>query len=74
MGAALEYVEAFTKLIVRNKPAAVIAAKQAAAQEHSEDADSTDAVPAPSESFRGAVTAPRPQPLTPTARLAARLS
>ena len=31
MGAALEYVEAFTKLIIRNKPAAVIAAEQAAA-------------------------------------------
>jgi hypothetical protein len=58
MGAALEYVEAFTKLIVRNKPAAVIAAKQAAAQEHSEDADSTDAVPAPSESFRDDAVVP----------------
>jgi hypothetical protein len=58
MGAALEYVEAFTKLIVRNKPAAVIAAKQAAAQEHSEDAGSTDAVPAPSESFRDDALSP----------------
>ena len=46
----MEYIEVFTKLIVRNKPAAVIGAKQAAAQEHSEDADSTDAVPAPATS------------------------
>jgi hypothetical protein len=63
MGAALEYVEAFTKLIVRNRPAAVIAAKQAAAQEHSEDADSTDAVPA--RANRSGMT-----PLSPSIRAA----
>jgi len=46
MGAALEYVEAFTKLIIRNKPADAIAAakstEQAAAQEGSDDAESVE--------------------------------
>ncbi|HEY2085438.1 MAG TPA: hypothetical protein VGH54_05300, partial [Mycobacterium sp.] len=45
-GAAQEYVEAFTKLIIRNKPADAIAAeKQAAAERNSGDAESTDAEP-----------------------------
>ena len=33
IGAALEYVEAFTKLIIRNKPAAVVDAEQATADD-----------------------------------------
>ena len=60
MGAALEYVEAFTKLIIRNKPADTIAAaksaEQAAAQEGPGDAESveTEFPPGPSR-FLGCV-------------------
>jgi hypothetical protein len=48
MGAALEYVEAFTKLILRNKPAALTTLEQTAEQEsgdgtHTADAGSTSA-------------------------------
>lgn len=65
MGAALEYVEAFTKLILRNKPAAMTAAEQAAAEKDSDDADNAEAetIPAPSN-FLGCVQA-RPGQLEP---------
>ena len=62
MRAALEYVEAFTKLIIRNKPADTIAAEKAAeqvaAERDSSDAESTDAEPIPMPSkFLGCVQA-----------------
>jgi len=59
MGAALEYVEAFTKLILRNKPAASIALEQTAGeQDSSDDADAGDAGAAqPPSRFLGCVQA-----------------
>jgi hypothetical protein len=65
MGAALEYVEAFTKLIVRNKPAAMLASEQAAAEENSGDATNAalKIIPAPSR-FLGCVQA-RPGEVEP---------
>jgi hypothetical protein len=51
MGAGLEYVEAFTKLILCNKAAAALAAEQVAAKQDSDDtADTSEAetVPVPS--------------------------
>lgn len=45
VGAALEYVEAFTKLILRNKPAAVIALERAVAEQQSgEEANAGETV------------------------------
>lgn len=59
MGAALEYIEAFTKLILCNKPAAVLAAEQAAADHDSgAAADSNQpTAPVPSE-FLGCIEVP----------------
>jgi hypothetical protein len=66
LGAALEYVEAFTKLIVRNKPAAMIAAEQAAAEMDTDDGDDAEAeiIHAPSK-FLGCVQA-RPGEVEPS--------
>ena len=65
MGAALEYVETFTKLIVRNKPAAMIVTEQAAAGKDSDDAANAEAetIFAPSK-FLGCVQA-RPGEVEP---------
>jgi hypothetical protein len=60
MGAALEYIEAFTKLILCNKPAATVAAEQGAAERDSDEscADSDpEAAPVPS-TFLGCVKVP----------------
>jgi hypothetical protein len=59
MGAALEYVEAFTKLILRNKPAAMIALEQATWEQELGDGTKTaNAVSAPAPSrFLGCVQA-----------------
>ena len=62
MGAALECVEAFTKLIIRNKPADMIAAenstKPVAAEQDSDDVVATDTEPIPMPSrFLGCVQA-----------------
>ena len=70
MGAALEYVEVFTKLILRNKPAALTTLELAA--EHQESGDATQPADAGSASapsrFLGCVEAqpgeiepPRPE-------------
>jgi hypothetical protein len=59
MGAALEYVEVFTKLILRNKPAAMIGLEQAAAEHKSgddTDPDDAETTPPPSR-FLGCVQA-----------------
>lgn len=60
MGAALEYVEAFTRLILCNKPNTMIAAEQAAVAKESTDETVTseeDRAPAPSR-FLGCVEVP----------------
>ncbi|AEF34768.1 conserved hypothetical protein [Mycolicibacter sinensis] len=61
MGAALGYVEAFTKLIIRNKPAVAIAAEKAAEQAGADqdgDAESPHTSPLPRPSrFLGCVQA-----------------
>ena len=57
MGTALEYVEAFTKLILRNKPAAMITVEQAAAKQETGDG-TADPGSAPSPSrFLGCIQA-----------------
>lgn len=73
LGAALEYVEVFTELIIRNKPADMInaenSAKQVAEERDSEAAVSTDAQPIPMPSkfmgcmqaLPGATEPPRPE-------------
>ena len=51
MGAALEYIEAFTRLVLCNKPNATISAEQAAAaKESSDDTVTTGEDPAPAPS------------------------
>jgi hypothetical protein len=60
MGAALEYIEAFTKLTLCNKPAAIVAAEQAAAERDSDEssaASDPEAAPVPS-TFLGCVKVP----------------
>ena len=53
MGTALEYVEAFTKLILRNKPAAMITVEQAAAKQETGDGTADPGVRSVSEPFSG---------------------
>lgn len=56
MRTGLEYAEAFTKLIIRNKPVAMLNAEQAAAQQNSDGDASAEQTPTPN-SFLGCVQA-----------------